>query len=72
VSGRLLTARQLAEHIGVSPSTVLDWWEARKIPGFKFSRAVRFDLDEVLAVGRRAADGPTNSVKAFDGVTSLP
>jgi len=49
----LLTARELADAIGVSPSTILDWWQAGKIPGFRFGRAVRFDLDEILQLGRQ-------------------
>jgi excisionase family DNA binding protein len=52
VSQHLFTARELGAYLGVSPGTILDWWEAGKIPGFKFGRAVRFDLDEVLATGR--------------------
>jgi excisionase family DNA binding protein len=72
VTERLLTARELADYLGLAPATILDKWERGELPGFKFGRAVRFDLDEVLAVGRQAADGPTNSVKALDGVPSLP
>jgi excisionase family DNA binding protein len=49
---RLLTARELAEYLGLKPATVLDKWERGELPGFKFGRAVRFDLDEVLATGR--------------------
>jgi excisionase family DNA binding protein len=50
----MLTARELAEHLGLRrPKTVLDWYEAGKIPGYKWRRAVRFDLDEVLAAGRK-------------------
>jgi excisionase family DNA binding protein len=49
---RLLTARELAEMIGLKPATVLDKWERGELPGYKFGRAVRFDLEEVLAVGR--------------------
>jgi excisionase family DNA binding protein len=57
VSDHLRTARELGAYLGVSPATILDWWEAGKIPGFKFGRAVRFDLDEVLAVGRGPGAG---------------
>jgi excisionase family DNA binding protein len=58
----MMTARELAEHLGVKPGTVLDWYEAKKIPGYKWSRAVRFDLDEVLAAGR--AEGGATGGKA--------
>jgi excisionase family DNA binding protein len=46
----LLTARQVGEALGLSASTVLDWWEQGKLPGFRLSsRAVRFRESEVLA-----------------------
>jgi excisionase family DNA binding protein len=57
VTDRLLTARQLADYLGLAPGTILDKWERGDLPGFKFGRAVRFDLDEVLASGRRPGAG---------------
>ncbi len=36
-TGRLLTATEVAELLGFSPATVLDWWEAGKLPGFKLN-----------------------------------
>jgi excisionase family DNA binding protein len=46
----LLTARELAEYLRLSPATVLDWFEAGRLPGFKLNgRAVRFRLSEVEA-----------------------
>lgn len=53
MSERLLTARELGEVLGLKPGTILDRWERGELPGYKFGRAVRFDLDEVLALGRR-------------------
>lgn len=45
----LLTARQLATALGVAPATVLDWFEAGRLPGFRLSsRAVRFRESEIL------------------------
>ena len=44
---RLLTARELAELLGLSASTVLDWFEAGRLPGFKLGRAVRFRESEI-------------------------
>ncbi len=50
MSDRLLRARDVADLLDVSPSTILDWWEAGKLPGFRLSsRAVRFRESEVLA-----------------------
>jgi excisionase family DNA binding protein len=48
VSERLLTAADLAEHLALSTSTVLDWFEAGRLPGFKLGRVVRFRESEVL------------------------
>ena len=44
---RLLTARELAELLGLSASTVLDWFEAGTLPGFKLGRVVRFRESEI-------------------------
>ena len=53
MTGRLLTARELAEYLGVTAGTVLDWFEAGKLPGFRLGgrkgRPVRFRLSEVEA-----------------------
>ncbi len=32
---------------------MLDKWERGELPGYRFGRAVRFDLEEILALGRR-------------------
>ena len=53
MSDRLLTARELGEAIGLKPATVLDKWERGEFPGYRFGRAVRFSLDEILALARR-------------------
>jgi excisionase family DNA binding protein len=75
VSERLLTARELADYLGLAPGTVLDKWERGELPGFKFGRAVRFDLDEVLAAGRRPGGGgeapATRRDRPANGVVSL-
>jgi len=51
---RLLTARELGEYLGLKPGTVLDWFEAGKITGFRLGGRkggpVRFRLDEVEAM----------------------
>jgi excisionase family DNA binding protein len=41
VAERLLTARELANYLGLAPATILDKWERGELPGFKFGRAVR-------------------------------
>ncbi len=49
----LVNARQLAGYLGVSPDTVLDWFEAGKLPGFRLTgrvgAPVRFRRNEVEA-----------------------
>ena len=49
---RLLTAREVAEDLGVSSRTVLSWAKANQLPGFRLpSGALRFresDLDAWL------------------------
>jgi excisionase family DNA binding protein len=50
---RLLTAAELAEFLGLRPSTILDKWQRGELPGYKIGRPVRFDLDEVLEATRR-------------------
>ena len=76
MTDRLLTARELAAYLGLAPSTVLDKWERGEFPGYRFGRAVRFSLDEILAIGRRGP-GPGGEVSATPtgptrGVVSLP
>jgi excisionase family DNA binding protein len=50
-----LTAAELAAYLGLKPATILDKWQRGQLPGYKFGRAVRFDLEEVLAAGRSRA-----------------
>jgi excisionase family DNA binding protein len=49
-SEQLLTARQVAEQLGISAHTALDWAESGKLPSFKLSgRAVRFRESEIAS-----------------------
>ena len=44
----LVTARELADYLGLTADTILDWFEAGKLPGFKVGgRAVRFRPSEI-------------------------
>jgi excisionase family DNA binding protein len=57
---RLLTARELGDLLGLSPSTILDWHEAGRLPSFKLGgRAVRFRESEILAWLEESRSGPT-------------
>lgn len=47
---RLLTAREVAGLLGISSHTVLDWFEADVLPGFRLhGRVVRFRESELVA-----------------------
>jgi excisionase family DNA binding protein len=63
VTESLLTARELAEWLGLSTGTVLDWWEDGRLPGFRLGGRkggpVRFRHDEVEAVLEGWRDGPS-------------
>ena len=49
MSERLLRACEVADLLGISTSTVLDWFEAGRLPGFRLSsRAVRFRESELM------------------------
>jgi excisionase family DNA binding protein len=45
----LLTARELAELLGFSAATVVDWSERGEVPSFKIGGRLRFRESEVLA-----------------------
>lgn len=48
VADRLVTAAELADMLGMSPATIIDWAAAGKVPSFKIGHAVRFRESEVL------------------------
>jgi len=53
-SKRLVTAKELAEILGVGHRTVLAYRQYGRIPGICLSgTTVRFDVDEVLAALKR-------------------
>jgi predicted DNA-binding transcriptional regulator AlpA len=48
VTGRLLTARELAAELGVSTGALLRWTRAGKVPALKLpSGAVRYDPERI-------------------------
>jgi predicted DNA-binding transcriptional regulator AlpA len=61
LSETLLNARQVAERLGLSPSTVLDRFESGDLPGFKLygrrGGPVRFRWSEIEAALERWRSG---------------
>ncbi len=69
MSEPLLTARQIAELLGFSPATIVDWAESGKIPHFKIGRALRFRESEVVGdwlEARHVTPSDTKSVTCTD------
>ena len=75
MTGRMLTARQVGDRLGVSAETILRWTRRGDLPGFKLpGGAIRFrsaDIDAWLeahatgAVDREVL--PTRANRAHDG-----
>ncbi len=63
---RYLTARELAERIGVSAQTIRNWTKARAInPVLKRGRVIRYDREQVaqdLGIGQRSTLHPAFEV----------
>jgi excisionase family DNA binding protein len=68
MTGKLLTAREVAERLGLSRETVLRKWRTGELPGFQLSTNVlRFDeaeLERWLVARRRL--NPRPSAAAVD------
>jgi excisionase family DNA binding protein len=63
-AGRLLTARDVANRLGLSTETVLSWVRRGELPAFKLGRAIRFreaDLDQWLQARATSADNLTTT-----------
>lgn len=61
---RLLTARELADMLGFSAATIVDWTEAGELPAFKIGGRFRFRASEVETwlEQRRTAPSRTDPV----------
>ena len=49
MTDRLLTARDVADRLGLSTETVLSWVRRGDLPAFRLGRAIRFREDELDA-----------------------
>jgi excisionase family DNA binding protein len=64
MTGNLLTARQVAERLGVSSETVLRWTRQGRLPGYRIGgRALRFCEHEIDAWLEAHATTPKNELK---------
>lgn len=53
INRRLVTVRELADRIFVTPRSIQNWYRAGRIPHIRISpRCIRFDADEVEAALR--------------------
>ena len=70
----LMTTREVAELLRVSPATVLRWAQAGKLPSVRLSSAVlRFDADELdAALRERATPSRGVSPAPKDAARALP
>jgi excisionase family DNA binding protein len=60
VTEQLMTARELADYLGVAYDWVIDKWEAGEIPGFRLGhRTLRFRRSEIDAWMESKRRGPT-------------
>ncbi|MGH3042162.1 MAG: helix-turn-helix transcriptional regulator [Gaiellaceae bacterium] len=73
MNGALLTTREVADMLGLSPEAVLRRWRAGEIPGFRLSsRVLRFRESEVLAWLERKREGPRPPQPRLVGLDWVP
>jgi excisionase family DNA binding protein len=69
VSSRLLTTRQVAERLALSPETILRRVRAGELPAFRIaSNALRFDPDAIEAFLERSAV-PSKTTPSVESMT---
>jgi excisionase family DNA binding protein len=62
LTDRLLTTREVAEILALSPDAVLRRWRAGELPGFRLSsKALRFRESELLAWLEEKREGPNGA-----------
>ena len=57
VTERLLTAREVAERLGLTTETVLVWVRRGELPAFRLGRAIRFRERRARRLARAAVYG---------------
>jgi excisionase family DNA binding protein len=74
ISGRLLTTRDVADRLGVSPETVLRRWRAGEIPGYRLaSNVLRFEPADIESYlnARRVCNATQEGVSSSSSVSDL-
>ncbi len=70
MTDRLLTAREVAELLGLSPASVLRRWRSGELPGYRLgSNVLRFseaDVEAFLAERRRGGPAPLQERKSAE------
>ncbi len=46
-SKRFIGINELAQYLGISPKTLREWVNMRKIPFYKYCRLIKFDLNKI-------------------------
>lgn len=60
MTDRLLTAREVAELLGLSPASVLRRWRAGELPGYRLaSNVLRFSERDITAWLEERRSGPS-------------
>lgn len=44
---RFMGVKELAEYLGMKPTTIYSWTHMRKIPYYKMGRIVKFDREKI-------------------------
>jgi predicted site-specific integrase-resolvase len=58
MGAKLLTAKEIAQELSVSPSTVTEWGRQGKIPRVRISpKVIRYDQDAVLLALSQGGEG---------------
>jgi excisionase family DNA binding protein len=62
ITGRLLRARDVAEFLGFSVGTIVNWWQQGEIPGNRIGGRLRFREDELAdwLESKRSPKDPRN------------
>jgi excisionase family DNA binding protein len=75
LTGPLLTARQVADQLGLSTETVLNWVRRGELPAFRLGRAIRFreaDVDTWLQERATPKRGVSTATPGAAPLRTLP